>query len=94
MCIQVSVGSSSLFRILLGIYLALSWTYVSLLVRQRSEKEFKHLFYPISTFALFLLATAGIILSIFNIGNLIQLLLTNLVDIDPKARETTFVATR
>lgn len=83
-----------MLRKFLGIYLALSWTYVSLLFRQRSEKKFKHLFYPISTFVLFLLATAGIILSIFNIGNLIQLLLVDLVDIDPKARETTFVATR
>ncbi|KAJ3786032.1 hypothetical protein GGU10DRAFT_181631 [Lentinula aff. detonsa] len=77
-----------------GFYISLSATYFSLLARQRNEKKFKHLFYPVSTFVLFILSTAGIILSTFDVANLIKLLLVSMAEMDPTAREETFVGTR
>ncbi|KAJ3928717.1 MAG: hypothetical protein NXY57DRAFT_1019865 [Lentinula lateritia] len=77
-----------------GFYIALSATYFSLLARQKNQEKFKHLFYPVSTLVLFILSTAGIILSTFDIANLIKLLLVSMEDMDPTAREETFVRTR
>lgn len=77
-----------------GIYLSLGATYINLMTRQKNDEKFKHLFYPISTLLLFVLATIGVILSTFDIGNLARLLLLSMVNMDPTDRELTFVKTR
>ncbi|KIK54170.1 hypothetical protein GYMLUDRAFT_77217 [Collybiopsis luxurians FD-317 M1] len=77
-----------------GIYISLGVTYVNLMARQKNDEKFLHLFYPISTLLLFMLATAGIIISTYDVGNMIRLLLLNMVNLDPTDRESTFVRTR
>ncbi|KAJ4473003.1 hypothetical protein J3R30DRAFT_3406792 [Lentinula aciculospora] len=77
-----------------GFYISLSATYFSLLARQKNEEKFKHLFYPASTLILFILSTTGIILSTFDVANLFKYVLVSMADMDPTAREETFVKTR
>ncbi|KAF5390850.1 hypothetical protein D9757_004455 [Collybiopsis confluens] len=77
-----------------GMYISLGVTYINVMTRQKREEKFKHIFYPISTLLLFVLATVGVILSSFDIGNLTRLLLMNMVNLDPTDREFTFVKTR
>ncbi|KAF9064820.1 hypothetical protein BDP27DRAFT_1450585 [Rhodocollybia butyracea] len=77
-----------------GIYLSLSATYVSLLRRQKNHDKFKHMFYPMTSLALFLLATAGLVLSTFDVANLMMLLMSNIAGLDSTGREATFVKTR
>ncbi|KIK54157.1 hypothetical protein GYMLUDRAFT_917613 [Collybiopsis luxurians FD-317 M1] len=58
-----------------GASLILGAVYISLQLQQRrsqSQKKFQHPFYPTSLAALYILATAGIIVSVYDVENIIQ----------------------
>ncbi|KAJ3882884.1 hypothetical protein F5051DRAFT_246196 [Lentinula edodes] len=89
--------NSLIFQFLFyGIYLVLGGIYVSLQRQQlRSEKKFQHPFYPISLLVLFILATAGIIISVYDVENVIQeFVVVGFTELSPESREVDLVRYR
>ncbi|KAJ3919780.1 hypothetical protein F5877DRAFT_66304 [Lentinula edodes] len=78
-----------LFYVLGGIYVSLQRQQL------RSEKKFQHPFYPISLLVLFVLATAGIIVSVYDVENVIQeFVVVGFTELSPESREVDLVRYR
>ncbi|KAF9061720.1 hypothetical protein BDP27DRAFT_323223 [Rhodocollybia butyracea] len=82
-----TISSFKEFRI--GAYIILGGVYVSLQLQQRKlGQRFQHPFYPVSLLVLFVLATGGIIISVYDVENIIQeFIVVGYTDIDPTGRE-------
>ncbi|KAF9061718.1 hypothetical protein BDP27DRAFT_1428643 [Rhodocollybia butyracea] len=81
--------NSLIFQFLFyGAYIILGSIYVSLQLQQRKvDKKFQHPFYPVSLLVLFVLATGGIIVSVYDVENIIQeFILLEFTSQDPNAR--------
>ncbi|KAE9395354.1 hypothetical protein BT96DRAFT_997754 [Gymnopus androsaceus JB14] len=77
------------FILIPGAYVVLGGVYVSLQLQQKeAHKRFQHPFYPISLLVLFVFATAGIILSTFDVENVIQeFIVVGFTELDPTSRQ-------
>ncbi|KAJ4473005.1 hypothetical protein J3R30DRAFT_754083 [Lentinula aciculospora] len=96
MAMRPSVNSLIFQFLFYGIYLVLGGIYISLQRQQiRSEKRFQHPFYPISLLVLFVLATAGIIVSVYDVENVIQeFVVVGFTELSPESREVALVGYR
>ncbi|KAJ3712691.1 hypothetical protein C8R42DRAFT_727850 [Lentinula raphanica] len=89
--------NSLIFQFLFyGIYLILLGIYLSLQRQQRLQnRSFQHPFYPISLLVLFVLATAGIIVSVYDVENVIQeFIVVGFTELSPESRQEDLVSYR
>jgi hypothetical protein len=85
-----------LMEFCIGAYLVLGGVYVSLQLQQRKhDKKFQHPFYPVSLLVLFVLATGGIIVSVYDVENIIQqFIVVGFTDLDPTGRNKNLASYR